>query len=320
MDNSSGEENNTIDWIPKEEGFTRPISELIPLLVPLVIVPFVLSGNSVILYAIRKFKSLHKVTYYLLGNLAIADISFAITLAIRCIFNLTNKLDKYPCIITNFIVGTSGGGSLSGTLIVCLHTYLAVRFPARFSSGFTVKVAAVLVIGAWSFWSIFLLIGVLTGDQEFQEFKDSCYFMSGYFNYEFITSFCVLVQVLLLILVFFQASTVYLIKRKEASLRAQGSQGNPSTAVSLNKLKKTSNVVGIVTLILIFNLIAFVPITTAGLLHIYCESCQVSAELAGKLSAFLMPNMICNIIIYFVKSKEFKKLLPKVCKSNQVNP
>ena len=88
----------------------------------------------------------------------------------------------------------------------------------------------------------------------------------------------------------------------------------------MNKLKKMSNVVGIVTLILVFNVIAFVPITSAALANIYCESCQVTAHQVGLMSALMMPNMICNIIIYFVKSKEFKKLLPKVCRNNQVNP
>ena len=320
MDNSSSKANNTTDWIPKEEGFTRPISELIPLLVPLVIVPFALSGNSTILYAIRKFKSLHKVTYHLLGNLAVADILLALTITVLCSFNLANKLDKYSCIIASFFVLVSSGASISGTVIVCLHTYFAVRFPDQFRSGFTRKVAAALVIGAWSFWSIFLLIGALTGDEDFQSFQESCYPAAGYFRHEFITAVCILFQLHLLILVFFQVSTVYLINRNEASLRAQASQGNPNTTVSLNKLKKTSSIVGIVTVILIFTLIAWVPVTTSALLYMYCESCDISPKQVGMMNCFIMPNMISNVIIYFVKSREFKKLLPKVCKRHQVNP
>ena len=320
MDNLSSSENTTIDWIPEEEEFSRPISELIPLIAPLFIVPFVLCGNSVVLYAISKFKSLHKVTYYLLANLAIADILLAFGLIIRCLFNLANKLDKYSCILSNFIAAVSGGGSLSGTLIVCLHTHFGVRFPDRFHSGFTVKVAAALVIGAWSLWTIFPLIGVLTGNPEFETFKESCYLLSGYFSHRFVTAFCILVQAQLLILVFFQVSTVILVNRQEASFRALASQGNPSAAVSLNRLKKNASIVGIVTLILIFALIAWVPITISALILMYCPTCNITAEQVGMMAGFNVPYMVSNVIIYFVKSKEFNKLLPKVCKRQQVHP
>ena len=319
MENSSVEENNTVDWIAKEEGFSRPVSELIAIIVPLFIVPFVLSGNSAVLCAISKFKSLHKVAYYLLGNLAIADITTAITLLIRCIFNLLNRLDINHCMTNQFFATVATGSSLSGTLIVCLHSFFAVRFPEQFRSGFTVKVAALLVIGSWSGWSFVSVIGLFTNNKEFQS-AENCNVFSGNFNYTYATFVCILVQLHLLLLVFFQVSTVYLIKRKEASLRAQAGQGNPSTAVSLNKLKKMSSVVGIVTVILIFTLIAYVPISTAALLYMYCDSCEITQQHMALMSVFIIPNMISNVIIYFLKSGEFNKLLPKVCKRHQVNP
>ena len=312
--------NDSVEWMLEDEKDTRPLSDYIPLLVQLAVVPFVLCGNTVILWAIRKFQSLHIVTYYLLGNLAVADILLAINLAIRCILNLTNRLDKYPCIISNFVTLVSAGGNISGTLIVCLHSYFAVRFPIRFFNGFTTKHAASLLSTAWLFWIVFNVIGVLTGHKEFQVFENSCYPMSGYFSPTFVKCLIFLLQGHLLILVWIQVSTVLLIRTNKAALTSGSFQDDPSTAASLIKLKKTSKIVGMVGLILLFTLIGWVPVTTMALLFYYCESCHITAEQVGLMTAFLLPNMISNVIIYFVKTKEFKRLLPKVCNRSQVNP
>ena len=57
----------------------------------------VLAGNLLILCAVKKSEKLHKVTYYLLANLAFADILFGIMFGPFYLWSLIDDLSVYPC-------------------------------------------------------------------------------------------------------------------------------------------------------------------------------------------------------------------------------
>ena len=284
----------------------------------LIIILLVLAGNFLILWAIYKFNSLHKVTYYLLGNLAVADIIVAIGFA--CVFfSHVFGLRNYPFIIGTGLVFISHGISLSGTVLVSVHSFLAVRFPVRFRDGFDLKIAGILGLVTWLFWISLSLTGLLTSNFQLDQTVDNNLVS---FTKPYAITKAVLTLLHLVVLVYLQVSTVIRIRKKKTAAEAQGPPGNPITNAILNRLKNTSKIVWIVSAIAVLCIIAWLPTSILSLLLRLCPSCGVTGK-HFRLSGFgLVPNMIGNIVIYFVKSKEFKKVFKTLCKcrSNQVHP
>ena len=284
----------------------------------LCIILLVLAGNFLILWAIYKFNSLHKVTYYLLGNLAVADIIVAVGLTIITFHNLLG-LGIHSFLFGNLLTLLSHGISLSGTVLVSVHSFLAVRFPVRFRDGFDLKIAAVLGATTWIFWISHSLTAILTAN--FQS-KESVDISRPAISTQFIISKAVLTLTHLVVLVCLQVSTVLRIRKKKTTVQAQGPPGNPITEAATDRLNNTSKIVWIVSAITVLCIIAYLPTSILSLILRLCPSCGVTANHV-RLSIFcLVPNMIGNIIIYFIKSKEFKKVFKTLCKcrSNQVHP
>ena len=283
----------------------------------LCIIPFVFVGNVLILWAIHKFKSLHKVTYYLLGNLAVADIIVAVGFALVNLSSLFG-LGIYAFIFGNLLGFVANGISLSGTVLVSLHSFVAVRFPVRFRDGFHVKIAAFLGICTWIFWISHSLFGVLTLVFQLNSSTD----IVDSFTSDYSVSKAVLNLIHLVVLVCLQLSTVLHIRKKKRRVQAQGPPGNPITSASLQRLNNTSKIVWIVSAIAVLCLIAWLPTSILVLLARFCPSCGDTAKYIPITTLGVLPNMIGNIAIYFVKSREFKKVFKALCKcrANQVHP
>ena len=113
----------------------------------LVLIPLIILGNTLILAAIKYQKSLHKITYYLLGNLAVADLLFGLNMVVRVALIIANKFNALYCLITTFIAILAGGGSLSGLLFICIQNFIAVKFVFSARNGLSAKKASVLVVG-----------------------------------------------------------------------------------------------------------------------------------------------------------------------------
>ena len=283
------------------------------------LVPLILAGNSLILWAIARFKSLNKVTYYLLGNLAVADILSAVGIALRSIIHLI------PVLATDWIIrcqiflfNVSLLGSLSGTFIISLHTFLAVKSPVLFRDGFTVKLAAQLVTFEWLLVIILFFINALKCEIQFE--NDGSFvgvkFQPGL---SILTGSLVIIHVLLLVSL--QVSTVIKVEKSRSSLQNQPPQGNPVTAAVQARLDTLSRTVVIVSIITVLILIAWLPALILFPIAKMCSNCGIKeSDVATIASVCFLPNMIGNFVIYFIKSKEFNDVLCTICKCFHVNP
>ena len=244
------------------------------------------------------------------------------SLVIPCVRSIINL---FPALVTDSIVriqillwNASLGGSLSGTLIICLHTFLAVKFPIRFRDGFTVKVASALVAVEWIILVIVFLIGALTSTIRYE--NDGKFAgvdllpVLGRFR-----PFMIVVHLLLLL--FFQVSTVAELRKRRATVHNQQPQGNPITAAAQGRLDALSKTVVIVSIITGLTLIAWLPTLILFPISQFCTHCGIKKiHVAAIGSVCFLPNLLGNVVIYFIKSKEFKKVICTICKSNQVNP
>ena len=129
--------------------------------------------------------------------------------------------------------------------------------------------------------------------------------------------FLIIVQLLLLVCM--QVSTVAGIRQSHASLQNQQPQGNPITAAAQARLDSMSKTVVIVSIITVLILIAWLPVIILFPIAKFGGLKETDATTIA--SVCFLPNMIGNVVIYFLKSKEFKKVICVICKcNNQVNP
>ena len=299
------------------KDMNKTLSDFIPQIGQLFTALLVLTGNSLILWAIHHFSSLHKVTYYLLGNIAVADVVYAVGLAMSSVCVIFG-LGTTALTIVSFPLLVSGWMSLSGTVLVSLHSFVAVKFPVRFNDGFDPKMAVLLMAGIWGFWIVHTVTGILTVDWNYQEQDDS---LELPIADAYTVSRVALNVMHLAVLVCLQVSTVLQIRSAKRSLQGQG-QGHPVTSAALDRLNNTSRIVGIVSTITVLCLIAWIPVSVLVLLQIFCPSCGITVTHYRLSRICFLPNLIGNIVIYFVKSREFKKVLKIMCKcrANQVSP
>ena len=293
--------------------------------IQVILMPIVMSGNTLILCAIKRSKSLHKVSYYLMGNLAVADILFGFSIFIRNIFALQNKLDMWACLLTNALTVLSAESSLTGILLLCLQSFLSVRFSILFKTGFTNRVAGSLVALMWTFNSIIATLAIVLADTSMELPVNQCYVASQYYSRTFTGIMSVATCGTMILLVTFQLLTIATIEKQSKQLLSQQSSSNEGTgstrlstvaknAISIKRLRKTSQIVRIVGFVLGAAILLWGPYITGVAVYTFCpDRCGMENRTLMTLSIPVIFNSIANVFIYGVKSKEFRTAFARIC-------
>lgn len=284
------------------------------------LIVFILAGNGLILLAIRRSKTMRKVSYYFIGNLAAADILYGFILAVRMLLLLTGNLNTAGCIFILMIVCISGQATATGILILCLESYLSVRHIMIFKTTFTPKVAFSLIAISWlvaimvNLFSLYKPLGKVIP-------PDQCYLVNGYYNYGYLVTISVIAAVLLTGIFTFEILTIYYVRKH---FRAMLSGSGPAEAKSDQQkrmLKKVSNMSQLVVLIMAAFVLSWVPFSIALFLYCICpESCNVTGVTVFTLALLMTVGSAANVIIYAIKSKEFRMEFKKMftCQKSQV--
>ena len=300
-----------------DKGTVDDRESLAQYIVFLLFAPCVIAANSVILWAIKNYKSLHKVTYYLLADLAVSDILCGVVAILRFLAYFSDS--KKLCVFSTFLTGLAYLGTLSGTLTISLHSCLGIKWHTRFLNGISVSVVKMIIAVKWIVGIIISLGTFVNGPGSNRE-KDSCSFFGGYYAHAFLIIMATTCCTFVAVIIFTQAFTVIYVNYKRKGLHSQAPQGNPSTANHLKKLKERSKVVAMITIIVVLNTVALLPVTIIGMLHIFSESCGISQRQVALSSVSSIPSLVGNVIVYFLKSKEFKKVLRAMCNWHRTQP
>jgi hypothetical protein len=126
------------------------------------LIPVILLSNLLILFAIKKSKNLHKLSYYLMANVAVADGSVAISLAIRLLTQ--TSYDGRGCLASCAFLVLSNGASISGVLLLCVHNFRSAKYHKLLKNGFSDGAARGLIAGSWLLWTALACYGALTAD------------------------------------------------------------------------------------------------------------------------------------------------------------
>ena len=191
-------------------------NQKIVLVVQIIILPVIVLGNSLILWAIKKSPSLRKVTYYLLGNLAVADLLFGIMLAIRVMVTFADMFSIQMCLVLNELGLVPVGSSISGVLLICVHNFNSVKSLRHLvKPGFNFKATWIMMAVSWFGWCILSISGYLTADTT-AEINNRCFIGNGAYHRGFLATLSVVSIVHFVLIITFQACTIITIQQQRA--------------------------------------------------------------------------------------------------------
>ena len=294
------------------------------IIIRLIIAASTMLGNLLIMLTIRKSISLHRVTFYLLGNLALADFLSGIALGLRNIFALYGILYGYRCLVMRALIMMSAQSSLTGTLLLCVQNFLCVRYEDRFRSGLPKRFAGLSVAFSWLLWSILAICASVFNDPGLEE--EECFFFSQSRNRALTPILVVLTVIQVVTLITLQIRTLNIIHEKRNFLRNSRRENfNPSTVAQsnagLHRLDRMSKIVNIVRIILVLWFIFWCPVIIGMLLFYLCpQTCGVDVKILHILGTISTLNSFVNIFIYYTKSKEFHNALMDLicCFTNRI--
>ena len=290
--------------------------------VQVLLVVFILIGNTLILLAIRKGHLIRKVSYYFIANLAMADIFFGLALALRLVFVLTGSLNTETCVLILVMATVTGLSSATGILHLCLESYLAVRHIIVFKTAFTPKVAWALIVSSWLVWSLLCLLILYHPDAD-EIPPAACNFAHPFFNRIFLATTCIAGLLIMLVIVVIQLLTVFHVRKHFHGMLNQQQQPQQSGTTSSKEkgkesdrqkrmLARVSAMSQLVALILISFILTWGPYLLALLLHTFCPSCGVNGLHLVYLVFVVSLNSAANVVIFAIKSKEFRKAFKKM--------
>jgi len=288
--------------------------------------PVIIVGNSLILLAIKRHKSLKKVTYYLLGNLAVADLVFGFNLGLRGMFSILKLNSPLFCAITTQVSILALGSSLTGLVLICTQTFLSARFLFVGRNLFSNKIGMFLVAGSWLSWSAFLLWGILTADIKGMRFNGNCSIYNGFATETFLTFISVICAVHIVLIIWLQLHTLFLIRRQRNSLqRNLVSHVNPdaATMTKINKVNRAARITQIVTIVLLVTLFSWGPSSIGLLLFFACgETCGVTDRIIERLLICTAFQSVSNVFVYSLKSPEFREAFAHIlrCRRAVIEP
>ena len=262
---------------------------------------------------------MHKVTCYLLANLAVSDMLLGLAVGLHAVSKLT-EASGLICVATS-IGNLAGGCGMSGVLLLCLQSFLCMRFPTQFRTGISKRLAAVLILMSWLLWMSHSIYGYIHS----LKLEDGrCPIMSQQGDIIWISLLAIVGDIHMVALTYLQVSALIMIRVRKRYLKAQvrAARRELSTigqsARHLNKLEKISKLVSIVGLVLVIFIISWGPFLIGLSIFSLCdESCKERLDKVGILPALTLINSLGNIFIYWKKSEEFRLALSNICHCRQ---
>jgi hypothetical protein len=272
------------------------------------VIPVIIFGNALILAAIHKSSCLRKTTYYLIGNLAVADLLFGLILGVRVVLMLLDRITSFVCLLINLVGLIPTACSTSAILIICVQNLTIVKFLHTTKPGLSSKVATVLIAVSWGLWFVVSFLGYMTAHSDAQ-LDNRCFLGNGQYDRGFLATLSVIGMLQLVVIFILQALTIFTIQQEKRFLQRQ-MQANvePVTnAIKLNILQKATRLGRIITVLLAVTLLSWGPFIFGLAIFVLCpsENC-ITGDLLMALLTFTAINSTVNVFIYRLKSKQFR--------------
>lgn len=321
-DNAGWTEAWTESWTDPTDNSSSPAAAKKPMVmvyVQVLLSPLVFLGNVLILVAIRRSRAMKKVTYLFIGHLAVADLLFGVGMCTRFFLIISDNLDKYPCMFAQCFVITAGGAGSTGILFLCLEGYLSVKYFMSFKRVFTPRLAWGLIVGCWVFWISMSLLSIVIAAYSPVK-KAVCFLGGGYYESWYLVLVPTVYFCQLLLVIYYQLGTIAITRKHfshlnprvqpSAAAKTQNSTQDSGQKRRLNKLSNLSKLVGLV-LVLFF--VCWTPSMAGLYFFASCKKdCDELAAILLNLASLLVVSSFMNVVIYAIKSPEFRNGFRKV--------
>ncbi|XP_023677690.1 lysophosphatidic acid receptor 1-A-like [Paramormyrops kingsleyae] len=285
---------------------------LLVVILGIIVCAFILFANSLVMVAIIINRGFHYPIYYLLGNLAAADL-FAGASYLYLMFHTgpwTKKLSKPQWFLRQGLIDTSLTASVVNLLAVAVERHQTI-FTMQLHSKMSNRRVTLLILGIWL---VALLMGLIPSmgwhclcDVE------NCSIMAPLYSRSYLVFWAVLNLVTFTIMVVVYLRIFLYVRRKSQRMSQHTTQTkHKETVVSL--MKTVTMILG-----------AFVICWTPGLVILLVDGLEAGKSVLIVEKYFLVLaecNSLINPIIYSLRDKEmlstFKRILCCLCRRGGV--
>ena len=276
----------------------------------------IVTGNSMVIYAIMKFDWLHTPSSYMLLSMAVSDLLVgAVALPLFTAYNnglLRHIISPVTCSVVFAIDPTLAQVSMFHLLIVNIDRYMAIRKPLHYHTIMTCKVLAGLIGLCWILSFLVCVLPLLIGTTTFTAVQGICHANSPRQIYILHTG--IFLGLLLVICIFY--CHIVLIARKHIkavnnvpSVTSVTSVTSGDTSQKKVSIKSNIRLLRTVALVIGVFLFSWLPFSVAGgfLLVVPSKITVDTYIIFTWLSFVVYLSSALNPVIYPLSHIDFKK-------------
>ncbi|XP_041092110.1 adenosine receptor A1-like [Polyodon spathula] len=280
-----------------------------------------LSGNVLVVWAVKLNKALRDTTFYLIVSLAVADIAVgAVAIPIAILISLEVNMHFYCCLFASCLLCILTQNSILSLLAIAIDRYLRVKQPVKYRAVMTHRRAWMAVGVCWLVPTILGLLPMLgwhrggslgaTAERNSSSSSSTegrykaCSFSAVtsmdyvvYFNF-----FGLILTPLLLML------GLYVLVFTTIKKQLQHSQA----ACKASRLQKELKLANALALVLALFAMCWLPLPIMNSVGFFCPTCHVSKPILYCGILLSHANSAINPVVYAFKIKKFRVTFLKI--------
>ncbi|XP_045157482.2 tyramine receptor 1-like [Mercenaria mercenaria] len=279
---------------------------VVTILLQLTTMVAIVSGNTLVLVAIVRFRTLQDITGIFVANLALADLIIGLTQPFQVAFFFFPELEKnkIACLLRFQIILFACNASIYSLVCTVVDRYVAIAYPLRYPSIMTTKVAFGLVLGIWVLDICCAVIPFTENNWDTSPFCLYELVLNKYFR--FWNHFGGLMFALLMFLIYIR---IYFIVKKH--LRQIRNEAVFHTGDQ--NIRGTKQMNTVVAIVVLFFHISWLPFFIIELTMFEIEHVTQTKVLVANFLVFLgVMNSIVNPIVYAWKNKQYRRAFQKL--------
>ena len=249
-------------------------------------------GNALVLYVIKRNKSLQNVNNYLIASLATADLLVGlIGMPVSMVNHMGLPHNFYGCLIMSCIIILLTQVSIHGLAAIALERLIAIRFPIFHRKHFNKRMAVLIIIIAWTSAILIGLVPVFGWNLGPHPSGVCAFVFVIDFSYMVYFNFFGFVFTPLVIMFITYGYIFYVIRSR--SKRMNSDQANQAQNVTKKNLKKESKAAQRIFFVLVLFTVCWLPLhlsnTLSHLTGLLCLPCVVVFVLMSYLNSAINP-------------------------------
>lgn len=271
----------------------------------------ILISNSLILVVIKRTRSLHTVTGYLMASLAVTDLTIGIEVGVATVTVVHDRwvLGEMWCSLTSLTSGVSIYATAYTLAVMSIDKLLQLKFPLRYNTIMTNKRAVIAIICVWVF-SFLMNSYKLRGSWGTIYHPDWYICAQDFRGFPAITIITItLCPGLSLTTIVVCYTYMYTISQKATrSIQVQG-MVTGSSAAQYKKNKKA--LITILIIVGVFFALWF-PVIISQLVGLAYPNLTLPSDIAFLLKYLMISNSFINVLIYVTTNRAFRTSLKNI--------